>query len=135
MGTPYVSKRAIIAELVVVMDLKRFDRGLYLIDVPSRVLRKGEIHEVIITDETPSQRTVNRVAYIGFAEFLNGGLLVPGDKVYIRGQLFGRFLGFDETHMPNHYNLVINTQTLLSGKELGFNIGDIITFHSEEAVC
>ena len=132
MTTPYVKRKVVLGELVVVMDLKRSDRNLQLIDVPSRVVRKGEIHELILTDELPQVRTVNRVAYVGFVEILSGGLLVPGDQVFVDTKMLGRLLGFDETHMPNHYNIVIQTKHLLTGKELDLFVGQTIHFIPEE---
>ena len=127
----YLARRAVLGVIVAVMDHERSDRRLCLLDVPSRILKRGEIHEVILTDEEPGEeRVVNRAAYVGFVEVTQGGLVIPGDELLIRHNSAGRLLGFDDTHMPNHLNLVIKAQNIASGAKLGIHLDDPVEFVS-----
>jgi len=42
-------------------------------------------------------------------------MLVYGDSVVIGGKTVGTIAGFDESHFPNHYNIVIKGPRRLSG--------------------
>ncbi|MFZ5687810.1 MAG: DUF6917 domain-containing protein [Bacillota bacterium] len=121
---PYKAKMDVIGRLVVVLDGRLEGRGLQLIRPISRALCRHEIHELIITNERkgPGQQ-VNRIAYLGFMEILQGGVLVAGDRLYVDGRLVGEVVGFDETHMPNHWNIVLSGTELRSGKEMGLSLG------------
>ena len=68
------------------------------------------------------------MSYVAFAEFRNGGMLVEGDQVCVSGKVIGEIAGFDETHMPNHQNVVIRGPKRLTGRELGAKLGDTISF-------
>lgn len=124
---PYYKKTEIKGRLVVVLDGRYEERGLELIQQPSRAVLKNEIHELIITDEqtSPGQK-VQKIAYIGFMEVLEGGVMVAGDEVIVEGQTIGRVAGFDVTHMPNHLNIVIHAETRRSGRELAFDLNHSI---------
>jgi len=50
-GNPYVKKREIMGDLVVVLDGRLEERNLQLMAPISRALLKGDIHELILTDE------------------------------------------------------------------------------------
>lgn len=52
-------------------------------------------------------KTADTVRYLGFAEVAIGGSITVEDKVLLDGQLLGYVAGFDETHMPNHQNIVL----------------------------
>lgn len=116
---PYFAKRPITGRLVVVLDGVFNGRGLQLIKPSSRALLAGEIHELIITDEDakPGGR-VDRIAYLGFFEVEKGGVIVAGDPVKVGNKVVGRIAGYDETHMPNHLNIVL-TGERVSGRERG----------------
>jgi hypothetical protein len=118
------------ARFVAVLKSTREDRGLELILPPTRAIRKNEIHEFILTDEDDAApgKVVNRVAYVAFAEFTKGGMLVEGDKVVVHGQTIGEIAGFDETHMPNHQNIVMKGPERKTGVDLGAKVGDLISF-------
>jgi len=129
-SNPYAKKVPVDSRLTVVLDSKLDNRELKLMKAISRAVRKYDIHELIFTDETganPGQK-VDRVAYGGFVEILNGGVLVAGDKLYWNEQCIGEIAGFDETHMPNHLNIVIKSEKFISGLELGFDTGMSISF-------
>ena len=129
---PY-KKRNVSGRIVVVLGSKLKDRGLRLIEVASRALREKEIHELIITDEVDAKPggKVNRVAYLGFMEVQVGGVVYIGDKVVLNNRYVGMILGFDETHMPNHMNIVIGAKEFKSGAELKINVEDSIFMMSE----
>ena len=118
------------ARFVAVLKSTREDRGLELIHPATRAIRKNEIHEFILTDEDDAApgRVVNRIAYVAFAEFTKGGMLVEGDEVVVQGRTIGEIAGFDETHMPNHQNIVIRGPQRKTGLDLGAKVGDLISF-------
>ena len=113
------------AELVVVLSTKREDRGLKLITPHTRAVLRNEIHEFIITDEQEAcpTATVDRVACLCFAEIKKGGIIAFGDKVMVEGRMIGEIVGFDETHMPNHMNVIIRANERKSGFELDVDVG------------
>jgi hypothetical protein len=122
---PYAKKQDIKGKLVVVLDGKLEGRSLKLITPISRVLNKHEIHELIFTDENEAGpgTTVDNIAYLGFFEVEQAGVMVNGDELYLNGQLVGEIAGFDETHMPNHLNIVIKTKERKTGLELNAEVG------------
>ncbi|MBO8168383.1 MAG: hypothetical protein H0Z35_04245 [Thermoanaerobacteraceae bacterium] len=127
---PYAKKADIASRLVVVLDSKLDNRELKLIPMISRAVRKFDVHELIFTDESEARpgNGVNRVAYGGFVEIESGGVLLAGDRLYWKGRCIGEIAGFDETHMPNHLNIVIKTDKFETGLELGFVNGEEIVF-------
>lgn len=131
---PYVKKQDIKGKLVVILDGKIENRNLQLITPISRCLQKYEIHELIFTDEPEAGpgKKVDSIAYLGFFEIEQGGMVVAGDEFYLDGKLLGTIVGFDETHMPNHINIVIKCKKRLTGVELNADVGmDIICKKSE----
>lgn len=123
---PYVTKRPLHGSLAVVLRGSLEDRGLRLIKPISRAIRAGEIHELVATTEETALpgEMVNRIAYLGFVEFANGGVLVAGDTIRIGGLATGVVAGFDETHAPNHLNIVVRLPGGKSGFELGLRVED-----------
>ena len=128
-GNPYYAKSDITGSLVVVLREKLEGRGLSLIKPISRCVQQHEIHELILSDEEGIKpgSTVNKVAYFGFTEITRGGVITVGDEVYSSGKLIGTIAGFDETHMPNHINIVISGPRA-DGAEQGAGVGDAILF-------
>lgn len=123
---PYYAKRKLAGKLAVVLDGEFEDRGLTLIKPSSRALLQSEIHEFILTDEeTGPGSQVNRIAYVGFAQVEVGTVIVVGDPVVIAGKNIGVIAGFDETHMPNHLNIVVHGKRI-SGKTLDLKVEDPI---------
>lgn len=129
---PYVRsrRRPLVANLVAVLDHAIDGRALRLIDTPSRVIRAGDIHEIVVTAErgVGPGATVNDVAIVGFAEFAQGGVLVAGDAVEIGGRELGRVVGFDESHAPNHLNVVVGGARRVTGVGLDLAPGELVTF-------
>jgi hypothetical protein len=90
----------------------------------------GEIHELAVTDTSsvaPGER-VNRVAYIGFVEVAQGGVILVGDDAAIGDRQLGRVVGFDHTHFPNHMGILIHGSTWQTGRELGVAVEDKVVF-------
>jgi hypothetical protein len=124
----YYSKADIHGRVVVVLDGVLDNRGLQLIPPISRAFPGGTIIELIGTDERTAGpgRSVDSIAYIGFIELLDSGVLLAGDEVRCGDTLLGTVVGYDDTHMPNHQNTVIYMTTKQTGKDLGISVGDRI---------
>lgn len=120
----FAERRPVTAEVVAVMRGRRDERALRLIPQPSRALRHGEIHEVILTDEHARPGDgVSRVAYLAFVQIVEGGVALAGDRVRL-GAASGALVGFDCTHMPNHYNIVVRAPCLVDGEQTRLQLGD-----------
>ena len=70
----------------------------------------------------------NDVTYVGFFEVEEGGVIVIGDSVYIGVKLIGEVVGFDDTHMPNHQNIVLYSSKGKTGAELNIDLNEEIIF-------
>lgn len=114
-------KRAVAGRVVKVLVHRRDDRGMSLEPFASRCVRRGEVHELVTTDhdDTAAGARIDRVAFLGFVEIGNAGVIDRGDEVWHDGELVGTVLGFDACHHPNHYNILITTPTPRTGPELG----------------
>jgi len=126
---PLAKKNRVFSKLVAIMDMEIKKRGLQLIPSYTRALLKNEIHELIITDEKNAgpRKKVNNISYLGFVRIEEGGIVAKGDKVYLEGKIIGEVAGFDETHMPNHLNIIIKSSKKATGIELNAPIeGEII---------
>ncbi len=135
--SPYKSKVTLRGKLVVVLQGQVKNRGLELIVQPSRVICKNQVHELILTEQSAYPGDlVNDILYLGFVEFENGGVLVTGDKLLIGGREIGHVCGFDETHMPNHLNIVLHgpiargETELLIGQDVVFEGGELGSIHA-----
>lgn len=71
---------------------------------------------------------MDRIAYLGFVEIISGGVLVAGDELLIDGKVLGRIAGFDETHLPNHINIVIISDKRCDGVSLGLTLEGEVSF-------
>lgn len=113
-------KRPLSARLVKVLVHHRSERGMSLEPHASRCVRRGEVHELATTDhtETEADARIDRVAFVGFAEFDHGGVLDRGDRLWIGERRVGTVLGFDACHFPNHYNVLIHAEVPVSGADL-----------------
>lgn len=126
----YAANRPVQGAAVTVLDSEHEARGLKLMSTYSRALRKNSIHELIGTDEAgqrPGQR-VNRIAYLAFFEVARGGCVLVGETLFAGGMAIGSVLGFDETHEPNHINIVIGVNKRRTGAGLRIKVGSKIEF-------
>jgi hypothetical protein len=127
---PYAAKSDVVGKIVCVLDARSEERGMQLMLHPSRAVCRGEIHELAVTDDTRAspQSTVDRVAYVAFFSVEEGGIVLAGDKVAVNGSELGELVGFDNTHFPNHLNLLVRNKDPKTGPELGLRPGDSIIF-------
>ncbi|MEA1964289.1 MAG: hypothetical protein U9O41_04080 [Candidatus Aerophobetes bacterium] len=125
---PCSKKTNILSTLVAIMDTEVERRGLRLIPSYTRVLLANEIHELIITDEKEAGpgKEVNSIGYLGFIELKKGGVIAVGDRVSLEGKVIGEIAGFDETHMPNHQNIIIKSERKVTGTGLNAQPGNRI---------
>lgn len=133
--SPYSRREAVAGRIVAILRARAEDRGLELISAPSRALVRGEVHELIATlEEATPGRRVDRISYIGFFEVLNSGVVVAGDRVVCESGELGRLAGFDLTHFPNHMNIVLRSESAMTGEEIGIEVGATIQFLGPDAV-
>lgn len=122
----YGYRRPVTGETVALLHVNFDDRGLELIETKSRTVKRYEIHELMITDEDAVPGGgADSVRAIGFFEIIESGLIVVGDEVWIEDRYLGELAGYDLTHMPNHMNIVVKSETL---DEPALRVGDRIRF-------
>ena len=126
----YCQKTEVRGRIVTVLDWAVDDRGLALIPQMSRAVRRGEILELVATDEEAVEPggTVDKVAYLGFMEVNEGGIVLIGDTIAIDKNDIGEVIGFDETHAPNHLNVVIRMTDLKTGREAEIPLNTLVIF-------
>lgn len=127
---PYAAKRTIQGKLAVILRGKLEKRGLDLIPTISRAVLRNEVHELIVTDQdnVGPGSSVDKIAYIGFVEIIVGGVMTVGDTLTCQDKVLGRVIGFDETHLPNHLNIVLASDSRSDGVEQGLQLESDITF-------
>jgi hypothetical protein len=110
----YGDRRPVIGEIVALLHVTFEERGLKLIQSKSRALVKGEIHELMFTDEEGAAPGggADRVSATAFFEVKSGGLIVVGDRLTLNDALLGVVAGYDMTHMPNHMNVLLKAESL-----------------------
>lgn len=125
----YGSRKPVKGTVVALLHVEFMDRGLRLIETKSRALRAGEVHELMITDEADAAPGggADRVRAVAFFTVDNPGLAVVGDEVSIEDRRLGRVAGYDETHMPNHMNLLVYAGSL---DEPMMHVGDRLKISS-----
>lgn len=102
-------------------------RGLHLEAYRSRALPRHSIHELMVTDEPAGPGdTVMRVALTCFFEVEQPGVLLIGSEVYVGDTRLGVVAGFDDTHMPNHQNICLRSDSLIDGKSAGIEIEGVV---------
>jgi hypothetical protein len=131
---PYFAKRPVPAEVVAVLHAHAASRRLELTVHPSRAVSAGEVHEILGTDERDKglNSIVDRVGYVACIAIKQSGMILVRDAVFLKGQVVGTVIGFDETHLPNHMNIVIYTPSLLTGHDMGAQLGDEVLFEMGE---
>lgn len=96
----------------------------------SRCVRAGDVHELVTTVDRPLRPgdRVDSVGFIGFAAFAQPGVVQRGDEVWIGERRVGLVAGFDESHAPNHLNVLIQADRLYSAGELDAVVGGEVRF-------
>jgi uncharacterized Zn-binding protein involved in type VI secretion len=116
---------------IAVMDHTRYDRAIKPTKWKTRCIRAGEVHEFINVGPSP-RYPVDHVEYYGFAAFDTSGVLAVGDTLVCNGCTLGIISGFDETHMPNHYNILVEGPILQNGHLLKLTAGMAVATHPRE---
>jgi hypothetical protein len=116
------------ASFLAILNHRREQRGMKLSPWQTRAIRAGDIHEFLTTPDQPgsTDARVDRAYYLGFAE-CQAGIIAVGDVVSTTRGEVGSILGFDETHAPNHLNIVIYSPLCQTGLQLGLQPGDSLS--------
>ncbi len=124
----FANKQPAAGTVVKLLGHTRVDRGMTLMEEQSRCVRRGEIHEIVTTDQEglAAGSRVDRVGFLGFAEFTEPGVVEVGDEVVLGARTIGRVVGFDACHFPNHYNILIRTERLLASGDIDLRVGEAI---------
>jgi ubiquinone/menaquinone biosynthesis C-methylase UbiE len=124
-------KRPVAGDFVALLRHSRTDRGMRLMEEQSRCVRTGQLHEIVTTDEDRGAgERIDRVGFLGFAEFTAGGVIEVGDHVSRGDRDLGVVLGFDDCHFPNHLNILIRSAELQTAPSLGIALGDQLRFEA-----
>lgn len=128
-------KSAVSGNVVKVLVHRREDRGMRLAEFTSRCVRRGEVHELVTTDQGEAEpgARIDRVGFLGFVEIGGAGVLDRGDRVWCGDRLVGTVLGFDTCHFPNHYNVLIAADALVTGPDLDLRPDSTIAFRQTTA--
>src|SRR6266508_3588258 len=127
--SPYGPKRPIEGTVVAVLQGTTDRRGLALEVFRSRAVCRQDVHELMVTDETVGpEGQADRVGLIAFFEVETGGVVLAGDEVTIAGRRLGVVAGFDQTHAPNHLNVVVRAESVVDGVSSGVGLGDRVRF-------
>jgi L-arabinose 1-dehydrogenase len=127
-------KAPLTAALVATFDRVRTDRAMTLAAYTTRCIRAGDVHELLVAaPRTSRHETLQHVGYLGFAEFERGGVMEVGDAVTFAGRHAFRVLGFDETHAPNHLNIVLAAPQVTTGFRLGLEVGEMLVVRAADA--
>jgi len=61
-------------------------------------------------------------------------VVVTGDSVRVstNNSKIGTVVGFDETHMPNHQNIVIFSEKITTGEDMNIELNDLVLFWRED---
>ncbi|WP_275465575.1 DUF6917 domain-containing protein [Streptomyces noursei] len=122
----FTSREPLRLRWAAVMDHTRHDRAIEPSAWQTRCIRAGEVHEFINVGPGP-RYPVDHVEYYGFATFETSGVLAVGDALVSEGRTLGTISGFDETHMPNHYNILVEGADFRNGHALGLKAGTAVT--------
>lgn len=138
---PASDRRAVEAQLVVVMTNRVQTENRQLMKERSRALRRFDVHELLVTtDPIGPGDELTWGAFIGFFEVQVGGLVVVGDRLLLppsersepggraSQRSLGQVIGFEDHHMPNHLNLVVKAESLMTGAELDLRVADVVIF-------
>lgn len=112
------------SQFVAILGHSHKNRGMILSEYNTRCILKDEVHELVLLKEESDEINFDNAWYLGFIAFKQSGVLAKGMSLTIGGEIIGTLVGFDTTHEPNHYNLLVSTTTPMTGPEMGIQIGD-----------
>lgn len=115
--------RPVEGTVVTVLDFRLPERTFELLDTLTRALTRHDIHEVIAIDGGAQPGEVATGAtYVCFFEVERGGVVTTGMDVSIGGEKIGEIVGYDETHAPNHLNILCRAEPPQTGRESDFDV-------------
>jgi hypothetical protein len=104
-------------------------RGMSLIINSSRAVRVNDVHELACTTENCEPgNVVDEIGYLAFIIFDESGVIAVDDKLLVDGVLFGKVIGFNETHSPNHINIILQVEKITTGILSGWKPGTALIF-------
>jgi hypothetical protein len=84
---PVTDKLPVCGKVSAVLHAQAENRQLHLEPFPSRIVQKGEIHELILTQEDALPgATIDRISYLCFVELEESGVLWQKDLIKANGQ-------------------------------------------------
>lgn len=118
---------------VAILNHRRESRAMQVTEWQTRAIRRGDIHELMTTPHPSAGGRVDLVYYLGFAEF-GAGIIAVGDGIWTEGgELLGVIIGFDETHAPNHLNIVLESNSCLPGQQRGLMPSERLFVRKQDA--
>jgi len=93
------------------------------------VVRTNDVHELLCTSQKlkPGE-IVDEVGYLAFVVFTESSVVAIDDLLFVEGNEFGKVIGFNETHAPNHINIIIYVDNITTGLESGWKPGTQLVF-------
>jgi len=123
-------KRQVEGVVVKLLHHTQTNRGMTLAPYETRCVRSGEIHELATTDhfDATSGDRIDRIGFLGFIEITRAGVIEVGDEVTHQGGVLGHVLGFDESHFPNHYNILVSSRPILTADDANLKVEEQLVF-------
>ena len=113
------------SQFVAILGHDHVNRGMIASPYHTRCIQQGEIHELVYVYENEEGLIdLNDAWYLGFIEFKESCVLAKGMAAEIDGEEIGTLIGFDTTHVPNHFNILIASKTPHTGTSRGIKIKD-----------
>jgi hypothetical protein len=127
---PYACKEVVRGTVCAVLMQRLDNRGLELVVPPSRAVRAGDVHELLLSDEQFLHRgqRIDRITGLVFFVVTQPGVILRGDRLTIDAAPIGSVLGFDESHAPNHLNIVLSAEQRRYGRGTGLTLGGKLEF-------
>jgi len=127
----YARKCDVTGRIVAVLDAHVDDIGCRLIVQRSRCIHANDVCELIMTDEGGKKpgEVVDNVSYYAFFAADNSGVIIVGDTLRIEGKTHGTVLGFNESHAPNHINIIIHSPERTTGAEADLQLQSTVFFN------
>jgi len=131
-------RRPVSGEFVNVFEEVKTEGGKMrkLLNVVPRVLQRGEIHEVFITDEKNVKpgSTVKKYSVLGQFEVSDGGMIRAGDSVSIGGRDIGYVAGYEACKVlrapsTDLVHIILSSDKKATGNEFGLKLGDKVIFN------
>jgi len=124
------SEAAVIeAEVVMVLGHDRQDRVMEKGSFQTRCVECFQVHELVaVARSSFRDGGYHGASYLGFGAFRQSGVIYQGQPVFIDGTCVGTVCGFDGLHLPNHMNILIETDAPRNGRAIGLTLGSRVSF-------